>query len=218
MRFVFFSSIVLLGFLISIGCESENVPHIPKPSTTIVLTKSGEMMNENTFWKLIDQSLKATSNQDEQAAYLTQELEKCSPKQIIGFRLRTDKLLYDTYTSNMCCAGYLLNGGCSDDSFEYFRCWVISRGKETYYAAKKNPDSLVKEYNPENEFYDFEDFWYVANDAFENVSGKDLYDYIDETVFKTHETNYVMFDFTWEEDDPESMRKICPMIFKKVDW
>ena len=36
-----------------------------------------------------------------------------------------------------------MNGGCSDDGFQYFRNWIISRGKEVYYAAKENPDNLI---------------------------------------------------------------------------
>src|SRR6185369_13592042 len=74
---------------------------------------------------------------------LVMHLEKLSPEKIVGFRLRTDKLLYDSYNSEMWCAGYLMNGGCSDDGFEYFRLWVISRGREVYENAKADPDSLV---------------------------------------------------------------------------
>ena len=79
-----------------------------------------------------------------------------SPKEMIGFRLYTDKLLYDTYNSEMWCAGYIMNEGCSDDSFEYFRNWVISRGKDTYLKAKENPDYLINEVVDGAEFYDFE--------------------------------------------------------------
>jgi hypothetical protein len=60
-----------------------------------------------------------------------------------------------------------MNGGCSDDSFEYFRCWVISRGKDTYYKTKANPDHLINEVVVGADLYDFESFWYVALQAFE---------------------------------------------------
>lgn len=145
---------------------------------------------------------------------LNDEIYKLNPKEMIGFRLYTDKLLYDTYSSEMWCAGYIMKGGCSDDSFEYFRLWVISRGKDTYLKAKANPDYLVNEVIAELEFYDFEGFWYISLNTFKRKTGKDLYDFIDYDKFKMSEGNYPQFEFTWDEEDPESMKKICPELFK----
>ncbi len=179
------------------------------------LSKTAEMLDENVYWNIIDKSLKNTSNQDDQEQYLIKEIEKLSPKEMIGFRLRTDKLLYDTYNSEMWCAGYIMNGGCSDDGFEYFRNWIISRGKTTYYNAKENSDSLISEVIEGEEFYDFESFWYVALVAFEHKTGKDLYEYIDEDNFKTKEGGYPQFEFTWQESNPESMKAICPKLYEK---
>src|SRR5690349_10122594 len=100
------------------------------------LTRTSEMLEENLYWQIIEDSLKNSENQDEQQEYLVNRLQELTPVEIIGFRLRTDKLLYDTYNSAMWCAGYIMNGGCSDDGFEYFRNWVISRGKDVYDKAK----------------------------------------------------------------------------------
>jgi hypothetical protein len=179
---------------------------------------TAEMMDEDRFWKLIADSFAASGeDQNAQLAFLRHELAKLPPKDIVGFRLRTDKLLYDTYNPTMWCAGYVMNGGCSDDMFEYFRLWVISRGREIYENAKSNPDSLiaVAEVDVPEGLFDFESFWYVANDAFKQTTGKDLYDYIDNEKFKTNEGNYDRdIEFNWEEDDPESMKRICPKLFE----
>lgn len=179
------------------------------------IKKTSEMLDESIFWGIIDNSLKNTNNDEKQISFLVKEIEKLSPKEIIGFRLRTDKLLCDTYNSEMWCAGYIMNGGCSDDGFEYFRNWVISRGKDVYFNAKENPDNLISEYKEGKEYYDFEDFWYVALTAFNNKTGKELYDYIADD-FKTNEGNYPQFEFTWEEENPESMKAICPRLFEKM--
>ena len=186
----------------------------PKPSTQEI-EKTSEMLDEDLFWSIVEKSLQATNNQDDQERVLVKEIEKLTPKQMIGFRLRTDSLLYDTYNSEMWCAGYIMNGGCSDDGFEYFRNWVISRGKEIYYAAKDNPDSLISEFVEGTDFYEYESFWYVALTAFENKTGKELYDYISDD-FKKTEGNYPDFEFTWEEERPESMKAICPSLFEKM--
>ncbi|HEY5773981.1 MAG TPA: DUF4240 domain-containing protein [Chitinophagaceae bacterium] len=183
---------------------------------TTKLEKTAEMLNEDQYWKIIDLSLKNTKDQDEQEQFLIKEIGKLTPKEMTGFRLRTDKLLYDTYNSEMWCAGYIMNGGCSDDGFEYFRNWVISRGKDVYYKAKKNPDDLVTQVNEETDVYEFESFWYVALEAFTKKTGKVLYDYIDNDKFKTKEGNYPKIKFTWEEEKPETMKKICPKLYKKI--
>jgi len=220
-----FLSFILLGTILS--CTTKNdrlldnapqelpVAHVDFDTTQ--LSKTAEMLNEDTYWAIIDRSLKATNNQEDQEQFLIAEIEKISPKEIIGFRLRTDKLLYDTYTSEMWCAGYIMNGGCSDDGFEYFRCWVISRGKDTYYKTKANPDYLIHEVVENADYYEFELFWYVALEAFEHTTGVDLYNYIDNEKFTTAEGSYPEFKFTWQEENPESMKKICPKLFEAFE-
>jgi len=188
----------------------------PNHFDTTQLAKTADMLDEDLYWSLIDKSLKNTSSQNKQEHFLIQEIGNLTPKQMIGFRLRTDKLLYDTYNSEMWCAGYIMNGGCSDDGFEYFRNWVISRGKETYIKAKENPDNLISEVDEKIDNYEFESFWYVALEAFKQKTGKDLYDYIDHESFKTKEGQYPKFEFTWQEDKPESMKKICPQLYDKL--
>jgi Protein of unknown function (DUF4240) len=112
--------------------------------------------------------------------------------------------------------GIYYEWGCSDDMFEYFRNWIISRARETYYKAKANPDNLIEEVTEDAEYYEFESFWYVALNAFKHKTGKDLYDFIDDENFTTHEGKYPQFEFTWEEEDPDGMKKICPKLFDKL--
>jgi hypothetical protein len=37
----------------------------------------------------------------------------------------------------------VINGGCSDDCFDYFRAYLISHGREVFEAAIADPDSLA---------------------------------------------------------------------------
>ena len=179
------------------------------------IEKTAETLDESIFWKIVDDSVIKTGDQEEQEEFLIKEISKLSLKEIVGFRLYTDKLLYDTYNSKMWCAGYIMNGGCSDDGFEYFRNWVISRGKEVFFLAKENPDSLISQIEfGEEGIFEFESFWYVALEAFNRRTGKDLYDFIDEDKFSTKEGNYPSFEFDWEEDRPETLQKLCPQLFE----
>jgi hypothetical protein len=63
---------------------------------TLKIEKTSEMLNEDVYWELIENSLKNTNNQEKQEKFLIKELKKLSLKDIIGFRVRTDKLLFET--------------------------------------------------------------------------------------------------------------------------
>lgn len=182
---------------------------------SIGFSASSEMLDEEKYWSIIEKSLKETSNQEDQELFLISEIEQLSPKEMVGFRLRTDKLLFDSYTSNLWCANYIISNGAADDGFDYFRCWLISRGKEAYYKTLENPDYLINLVANEPQVYDFEGFWYVAMGAFKNATDQDIQSYIDYENFKTTDDNYPILEFNWNVDEPQTMEKVCPLLYKK---
>jgi hypothetical protein len=71
------------------------------------IEKTGEMLNEEQYWSLAENSLKMTKNQGQQAQFLITEIKKLYVNEIIGFTLRTHHLLNETYTlQNMVCGSY----------------------------------------------------------------------------------------------------------------
>lgn len=132
-------------------------------------------MNQDTFWKIIDvvNSEVGSENQDGILRLTEEKLSGYSPQDIAtwGSIQYHYKELADT--SAVFAASCCINEYMSDDSFLDFRMWLISRGKETYLAALKDPDSLAGLQIPENTR--FELYGYVASDAFEKASGKNLY-------------------------------------------
>ena len=74
-----------------------------------------------------------------------------------------------------CGAAYLLNGGCSDDGFEYFRGWLISRGRAVFEKALADPDSLAKFVGAAPEL-ELEAIAYAAINAYKTKTGKDWED------------------------------------------
>ncbi len=178
---------------------------------------SHKMMGENQFWSIIETTKTSSEDLEEFEENLSKTLLKLSANEIIEFYLREQKLRFDSYNSDLWCAAYIMNGGCSDDAFEYFRCWLIAQGKDVFYKALKNPDTLVELYSPEEEEYDFEGFMYLASDSFEKKTGKDIDDYVDYEHFTSNEVNYPDFEFTWEEENEDSMKKICPKLME-IAW
>jgi hypothetical protein len=197
--------------------SNENPEIIRMPNLdSISLSKSCEMLNEEVYWAIIDSSLHETTNQEDQELYLVSAIEKLTPKEMIGFRLRTDKILFDSYNPELWCAAYIVNDGCSDGGFEYFRCWLISRGKEAFYSVKIDPDSLIKQVVEGKESYEFEGFWYVAMNAFKNKTGEELFSFIDYDRFITNDENYPLLKFNWNVDEPQTMAIICPVLYKNL--
>jgi hypothetical protein len=85
-----------------------------------------------------------------------------------------DEKLKSAYTWPLWGAAYLINGGCSDDGFEYFRCWLISRGREIFDAAVAEPDSLASVVDPDDDHHECEALLYVALQTYEEVAGKQM--------------------------------------------
>ena len=66
----------------------------------------------------------------------------------------------------------MIHGGCSDDGFEYFRRWLVSRGRDIYAAALANPDSLANVDLSSRSFWEFEEIYYVAVAIFKEKGGE----------------------------------------------
>lgn len=186
----------------------------PEPSST--------MMEENQFWSIIGMVSHRNNDLEVVAEKIREHLETLSSEEIIGFHLRQEFLRHKAHSSEMWCAGYVLTGyilrdGDSFDLFEDFKAWVIGQGREAYYVALENPDSLIEVYDDSIEDFEFGDLLYVADKAFENKTDYDINKYIDYKNFTTHEGNNPEIHFNWIEDDEESMRKICPRLME-VAW
>jgi hypothetical protein len=176
-------------------------------SNTPPLEKTSELFDEERYWSIMQRAQDETGDLDEMEEYLIREVEKLTPKEMVGFYLRTSQLEQKAYTSALWCAAYIINSGASDDGFEYFRCWLISAGKDIYYEAIENPDSLAEVVEVGTE-YEFESLTYVPITAFENKTGQDLYDYIGDFNLQLPE-----MEFDWWEEKDESQRKICPKLY-----
>lgn len=51
--------------------------------------------------------------------------------------------LAESYRSPLWAAAYLINGGCSDDGFDYFRGWLVLQGRAVFERVVVEPDELA---------------------------------------------------------------------------
>ena len=56
---------------------------------------------------------------------------------------------------------------------------------------------------------------YVADEVFEKATGKKLSDYVDDDKLKASAPVNRDLEFNWTEDDPESMKRLCPKLFER---
>jgi len=106
-------------------------------------------MTEAEFWDHI----RATRRVDPEAhaERLTARLAKLPVPAILDFDRRWDAAMAESYRWDLWGAAYLINGGCSDDGFDYFRGWLILRGRDTFKAAVADPDSLADVVDPDED-------------------------------------------------------------------
>ncbi|HKD26700.1 MAG TPA: DUF4240 domain-containing protein [Xanthobacteraceae bacterium] len=137
-------------------------------------------MPADQFWQIIERAARSDHDPDAHVEALRVVLRELCPEEIISFEVAFRRYLNQAYNWDLWGAAYVVHGGCSDDGFEYFRRWLISRGREVYEPALADPDSLAQlEVRPGPDgAWEFEEIYYVANQVFEEKGGEcDVRDY-----------------------------------------
>src|SRR6266576_2839596 len=109
-------------------------------------------MNEDIFWQLIAESKQGGGgDSDAQIAALQERLQSLPESEIVEFDGLLHGQLDRSYHRDLWAAAYLINGGCSDDGFDYFRAWLIAQGRDVFERALQDPESLAEVAEPEAE-------------------------------------------------------------------
>lgn len=172
-------------------------------------------MNDELFWKLIDQARTAMLEDiDENMQSLDKSLRKLSPEELIAFQQRFTELRNQAYTWHLWAAAYIMGGGCSDDGFMDFRDWLISRGQSVYEAALVNPDSLADimdgEEQGQNEGYSY----LVGNIIKELYPDEEArFEQIYKNIIFPSEPSGTNNWGGLEGENEETLAKLCPRLF-----
>jgi hypothetical protein len=127
-------------------------------------------MEKAAFWEIIGDVKSVSSSSYERPDALRAALVKLPPDEIQGFQEAYAAQIIAAYTWSLWGAAYVMNGGCSDDCFDYFRDWLISEGQSIYEAAVEDPETLA-ELEGTDEF-ELEEFRYVADEVYESKTGR----------------------------------------------
>lgn len=141
-------------------------------------------INKESFWDLIHEAKNACGqDMDAMLAYLKDRLVSMGPTQAQNFHdiIHIYEDLADKF-GLWDAAGIMKEYGCSDDGFIDFRAWLIAQGREVYFAALADPDSLA-DVVPYGDCC-FEQLSYVGDYAYEQLTGKSAYDQTDWSAYE----------------------------------
>ena len=206
-------NIILTSFVFVItltSCEGQNnngKPQNPnKKEKSMNLTSSDttkQIMEEDDFWKLIDKSRSISNNvYQTQISSLKTILLTLEPGDIEKFDNTFTALLAASYDYKVWGASYVINGGCSDDCFDYFRQYLIGHGKEKFYQTIKDPESCASWIKSEEED-NWEGLQSPAMEAFKQKTGKN--------IPKTYQPK---FELKGKPFDEETVMKQYPKLAK----
>jgi hypothetical protein len=137
-------------------------------------------MPGDVFWQIIKRAAETDHDPDAHVEALRAELRELPLQEIISFEVAFRRYLNKAYIWDLWGAAYVIHGGCSDDGFEYFRRWLVSKGRDVYEVALADPDSLARlDVGPGPDgVWEFEAIYYAARQIFEEKGGQgDVRDY-----------------------------------------
>lgn len=133
-------------------------------------TSAQGQMNQDAFWRLIEESRGQAEDCNGQAAWIMAQLSKMPPSNIQAFQRHIDERRAESYRRDLWAVAYIVNGGCSDDGFEYFRGWLIAQGRDYYQAALKDPERAADRTEPGACDYQCEDILFGARQVYQQVT------------------------------------------------
>jgi hypothetical protein len=139
-------------------------------------------MDREQFWALIEEAKAATGGDCRtQTTQLIAALSKRPVDEVLAWDRIHGELMAESYRLDLWGAAYLINGGCSDDGFDYFRGWLLGQGEAVWQTALADPDALadhpeIRRHRPDQEpvYLQCEDILGVAYRAYEALTGQEL--------------------------------------------
>ena len=164
------------------------------------------------FWALVEQGRARADNpaDAEEVAERTRQVLVALPAAEVGeLNQSLHDLMAASYRVDLWGAAYQLNGGCSDDGFEYFRGWLLAQGREVFERVIADPDALadlpVVQTAAEGALdLECEEMFAVVADAYHVLTG--TYD------LPATEGRYPELGQFWDFDDDDDFRRRLPRL------
>jgi hypothetical protein len=126
-------------------------------------------MTDETFWSLIKKANESEVSSPDKA--LQELLVNLSADEIFSFAEKFRHYDEMAYRWDLWNVAFIIEGGCSDDGFSDFCCWLISQGEDFYKKCLLNPESVAER---ADDGISYEDFGYAAQRAYKEKTGNQL--------------------------------------------
>ncbi|MGI4741908.1 MAG: DUF4240 domain-containing protein [Janthinobacterium lividum] len=208
---------VILACLLS-SCEpAKSVNQVPSTGNSQLEYQAAEKMDKQEFWRVIDFAHQQAKG-DEQLFenLLVKNLGQYSQEEIIEFECLLEQQLLAADDFKVMAAQKIIEGSVTDDSYLYFRCWLISQGKSVFEEAIHNPDSLAS-IDTKGTVAEFEPLLYVSTQAYKDKTAKREEDAsFPRGVASTRGLNYDIATGTKGEDwTEEQLPTLLPNLWAK---
>jgi len=137
-----------------------------------------DAMDEPRFWTLIDTARGSDDPTARSAtpSNLKRALEELDDAELAAFQARFSAVLVSLNSWEIWDAGSALAQDMSDDSFHYFRSWLIGKGRAAVAQAVLDPDGLtpyLRRSDAIEDGFDNESLEYVAIDELQTRTDED---------------------------------------------
>ncbi|EEP71216.1 hypothetical protein MCAG_01543 [Micromonospora sp. ATCC 39149] len=167
-------------------------------------------MRTDDFWQLIDQArVGGGGAAGAVAARAVALLAERDAADIVGYARHQRRVMAASYRADLWGAAYLINGGASDDGFEYFRGWLITQGRQVFARAVADPDSLaelpkIRQAALTGEEFEAEAMLTVAEEAYRKATASELP--------PVERIPYPELGEFWDFDDEDEARRQLPKL------
>jgi hypothetical protein len=162
-----------------------------------------DIRGEDAFWALIAANVRVHPDGAVDVTPLSAALAAMPPEAIVAFGRRSSELFARSRTWSLWGAASVIHDGAPDDTFDYFRSWLLARGRAVFEAALRDPDSLADVATPEA----LDDLLYrVAGVAYEEATGDAL---------PGEALRYPPLGRRWDLQDPTEQERRYPRL---VAW
>lgn len=225
----------LKGLAVFCVCKNACLKYPNELCCLKILNTKGAIMDVNSFWNLIDKVKQQCGELDDiydMTTPLVNELAALDLDDIVIWHNILSEYQQLSYKEKLWAAAYVINGGCSDDGFDYFRGWLTAQGRDVFHNALRDPDSLADVDAAREDECGFEDILGVALLAWHQKQGLAKRDY--DAFYSACEQTGISeaikaeiaagieydadIDCEWDDDDEDSLLAVVPRLCAKFDW
>lgn len=118
------------------------------PASLGAQSANGDGAPEGLFWGVLDGIAMGAPDCATATSRLQRSLAALPDSSLEQFAQGWAAWWRTSYNWDLWGAAYLINGGASDDGFDYFRGWLLTRGLARWRLAATNPDTAFDDVTP----------------------------------------------------------------------